>query len=722
MRTDVKRRGWTISAEGNDLADRFLESVFFTGNGRMGARGYPAYRPIRRPLDAGLFLAGFYDRISDSTELTDFVNLPTPIWYQIRLNGRIPAIPSHLSRALDLRTGLLTFRYRLSIADDWVDVQEQRFFSLAKPSFLFQRLEFQGRGQVELLAGIDHQSCNSPIPDDQVKENTQIIQMTRFCSGEATDAGFTARYKTNHTRLELAQTVSCRTEGFSSPAFVADTGDGVGVRCTSDASDAPIALEIAARLTSSRDVDPLLQLDVEPGWDFVSALAENQAAWEQKWADCDIVMEGDDDAQTALRYVIYQLAANCSPRDHTVSIGARGLTHTRYKGCYFWDTDLFLTPFYDLTDPQAARSLAGFRVGTLPQARAHAARMNGAGARYPWMVSYDGTEQCESWDIGCSEVHVTADVAYALGQYLDWTGDDSLFFQGGAQVLVETARFWVSRYSPAPEAGKVNLLFCKGPDEYCGITSNNLFTNAMVKHNLSLALTAAARLKKEAPEQYAALSLSKAECAAWEILRDAIQLPRDPITGHYRQDDTFHLLERVEPAELKSGDEASYHQVCFDRLQRYQVIKQADTLLLITRLPEQFTEEESWPPGRTLSPCVSMTPPSALPATPSLRPRMAWQRPLKPTGGRPSIWTWRRLWATRARKGSIWPVSVRLGIQLSLALPDCISRTAFQSCPLISPMALYPCSFTFIIVGSDMKFRLLKGLPKFLSPQINHNC
>ena len=153
MRTDVKRRGWTISAEGNDLADRFLESVFFTGNGRMGARGYPAYRPIRRPLDAGLFLAGFYDRISDSTELTDFVNLPTPIWYQIRLNGRIPAIPSHLSRALDLRTGLLTFRYRLSIADDWVDVQEQRFFSLAKPSFLFQRLEFQGRGQVELLAG-----------------------------------------------------------------------------------------------------------------------------------------------------------------------------------------------------------------------------------------------------------------------------------------------------------------------------------------------------------------------------------------------------------------------------------------------------------------------------------------------------------------------------------------------------------------------------------------
>lgn len=93
MSTDVKRRGWTISAEGNDLADRFLESVFFTGNGRMGAGVTPLTGRSAGRWTPGLFLAGFYDRISDSTELTDFVNLPTPIWYQIRLNGRIPAIP-----------------------------------------------------------------------------------------------------------------------------------------------------------------------------------------------------------------------------------------------------------------------------------------------------------------------------------------------------------------------------------------------------------------------------------------------------------------------------------------------------------------------------------------------------------------------------------------------------------------------------------------------------
>lgn len=168
--------------------------------------------------------------------------------------------------------------------------------------------------------------------------------------------------------------------------------------------------------------------------------------------------------------------------------------------------------------------------------------------------------------------------------------------------------------------------------------------------------------------------------------------------------------------------EASYHQVCFDRLQRYQVIKQADTLLLITRLPEQFTEEEKLAAWEDFEPlCIHDSTLSfashALFAAQNGLAEAAeayWRKAL--------YLDLEEVMGNTARKGSIWPVSVRLGIQLSLALPDCISRTAFQSCPLISPMALYPCSFTFIIVGSDMKFRLLKGLPKFLSPQINHNC
>ena len=305
----------------------------------------------------------------------------------------------------------------------------------------------------------------------------------------------------------------------------------------------------------------------------------------------DLQVEGDENAQTALRYLAYQLTASCSGEDDTVNIGARGLTHARYKGCYFWDTDLFMLPFFLYTQPASARSLAQYRVNCLPQAKAHARKMNGAGARYPWMASFDGSEQCESWDIGASEVHITADVAYALDQYLQATGDES-FAPGAREVFVETARFWRSRYTAEPGTGRENLLFCKGPDEYCGITSNNLFTGEMVRHNLDLALAAAETLRQEEPERYAALGLTEKETEGWRKLREAIPVPRDPATGRLWPDDTFHLLEPVDPAALKEGDEASYHKVCFDRLQRYQVIKQADTLLLMTRLPDRFTREE----------------------------------------------------------------------------------------------------------------------------------
>lgn len=593
MRNDILLHDWMISADGSSLEDHFLESVFFTGNGRMGARGYSALRLTPRPLDTGLFMAGFYDRISADNPLTDFVNLPTPIWMKLSLAGIAPTLHGPVHRELDLRSGLLSFHYILSFGKQTAEVHEQRFFSLARPGLLFQRFEIHGdRERISLSAGVDHSCRNSPIPDDQVQENSETIQMTRLRSFQWDHGVFSAAYATRFTGLHLEQALSFRSIGFCEPELLSAPATEAGLCFKGCPGSGLLVLEEAAWLTTSRDRDPLLSLGPDSDWSFDAALDENRAAWAEKWACCDVVIRGDDHTQTAVRYTIYQLIANCSPRDDTVSIGARGLTHARYKGCCFWDTDLFLAPFYQLVDPVAAKSLVGYRINHLPHAREHAQRMNSAGARYPWMASFDGTEQCESWDIGCSEVHVTADVAYSVGQYLEWIGDDDLFFLGGAALLVETARFWVSRYTLAPDGTGVNLLFCKGPDEYCGITSNNLYTNMMARHNLSLAVSAATRLHKEDPLQYSALGLSPEETAAWDELSAAIPLPKDPATGRYRQDDTFHLLEPVDPTTLKNGDEASYRTVCFDRVQRYRVIKQADVLLLMTRLPQCFTAEE----------------------------------------------------------------------------------------------------------------------------------
>lgn len=590
MRNDIQLNGWHISASGAP-GNPFLESVFFTGNGRMGIRGYSALRPTARPVDTGLFIAGFFDVYKAG--LTDFVNLPTPVWETVTLNGQT-AHPAEVVLDLDLSCGKLTISYSMSAGDAEISVVEERLFPLGNPTLLLQRSRFTcagGAGALRVESGVELSCRNQPVPDDQVKQNNEQLCYIQAKKPQFFDKGLAVDVVTRSTGLTACYETAFHATGFDTEGTFASE-DRAGLRFAAQVKAGGVfALEKLTAITTSRDHDPMLA-PLPLNWTFDELERENKELWAKKWDTAGITIEGDADAQTAIRYVIYQLIVNCSARDDTVSIGARGLTHTRYKGCYFWDTDLFMLPFYLYTDPQAARSLSRFRVNTLPQAKAHAQKMNGAGARYPWMVAFDGTEQCETWDIGCSEVHVTADVAYALGQYMEAAQDRELFLHGGAEILVETARFWVSRYTPEPGTGLVNLLFCKGPDEYCGITSNNLFTNMMVQHNLELALRAAQALARLDQEQYQRLGVTHVERESWARLAQSIKLPRDPASGRWRTDDTFHLLEPVDPRSLKEGDEASYHQVCFDRLQRYKVVKQADVLLLMTRLPERFSAAE----------------------------------------------------------------------------------------------------------------------------------
>lgn len=592
MRNDITLFEKSITAESSCFADDFYESTFFTGNGRMGARGYIPFEPSARPIQTGLFIAGVFDEIKSG--ITDFVNLPTPIWEQIKMDGKSPTLAAPIKRTLDFSCGVLSFEYVLAVGEKHLNVLHQRFFSMSQTSLLLQRTICipQTEMHVTIESGIHTACCNCPIPDDQVKENSETIQLTMEKGTHFYDNGFTSNFATHVTNISLEQQISFRPQGFGKGVSFHRAGDAVGMSFDVDAAkNQTLFIEKVAALFTSRDKDPLIT-PLSSGWSFDGLLEQEKVWWQNKWQLCGIEIQGDAQTQAALHYCIYQLIVNCSARDDTVNIGARGLTHTRYKGCYFWDTDLFMMPFYLLTDPSAAKNLMQFRINTLPQAKANAAKMNNAGARYPWMVSYDGTEQCESWDIGASEVHITADIVYAMNQYVTATLDEEFYKNGAAEVYIETARFWLSRYTPEPNTDKVNLLFCKGPDEYCGITSNNLFTNVMVQHNLKLATRAAEYLRQNNFGQYQKLGISEDEIQTWERLHHAIKLPQDPVTKHWRTDDTFHLLEPVDLSTIKPDAGASYHHVCFDRLQRYKVIKQADVLLLMSRLPEKFTAQE----------------------------------------------------------------------------------------------------------------------------------
>ena len=586
MRNDLILSGWSVECRGGAREDDFLESVFFTGCGRMGVRGYLPCLRGEKPVHTGLYIAGIFGEIKPG--ITDFVNLPTPFCEDYRIDGTA-AEASVDSRVLDMRRSLLRFDYTLTAAGKRASVRYLRFFPRDNPGICLQRTVVHAESAMELTvdSGMMLSCCNCPIPDDQTKENSETV------------------------RLALPRTVTAEPHGFCCALDIKGTGLTVEERCLfslpsadtvqssshvlsrfvfSLAAGESVTLDKLCYVTTSRDADKNIQPPGE-GWSFDALLARHEAAWDRAWEGSDFTLSEDGELQCALRYSIYQLMCSCSRGDPTVSIGARGITHGRYKGCYFWDTDFFMLPFYIAADPAAARNLCEYRVRALPAAKAHSAKMNTRGARYPWMAALDGSEQCETWDIGCSELHVTADVVYALDSYCRLCHDRDFYLSRAAAVYVETARFWESRCTLRPD-GTADLLFCKGPDEYCGVTNNNLFTVAMVQNNLTLARQAAEDLKALRPEIYSSLSLTEEESEGWLRLRDGLKWPRDPVTGHLTTDDSFHLLEPVDIRTLKEDDRASYHAVCFDRLQRYKAVKQADVLLLMTRLPELFTREE----------------------------------------------------------------------------------------------------------------------------------
>ena len=576
MRNDVIFSPWEIRHTGLRIADDFCESVFFSGNGRFGVRGYLPFENDLRPVQRGLFMAGIFGEIKPG--ITDFVNLPTPVFDKLYIDSKEQSLSSSVVRALDMKRGLFTAKYSVGGAQ----IEYSRFMPLCRPSLLVQRIIIDTPSPAKLISGIETASCNSPIPDDQTKSNSETAQLAPLVGTSYANDALTCRFRTVGTDIDITEQIAFSLSG--TPV----RENGYTALCF-DVSGKTV-LDKLTVISSSRDVDPRLE-EMPNEWSYDALLAEHAAAGERRWETCDVPMD-DSELQTALRYAMFQLTASCSRLDPSVSIGARGLSHARYKGCYFWDTDLFMLPFFLENDPAAARSLCEYRVHSLPAAKEHAKKMNNAGARYPWMASFDGSEQCETWDIGCSEVHITADVAYAIGKYCDASGDREFYLDRAAEVFVETARFWVSRYSFDREKKNADLLWCKGPDEYCGATINNLYTNVMAQHNLTLAVEAAKALKAERFEKYTGLGITDAELADWELLRSCIKWPRDPDTGRLTTDELFHRLESVDIAEVKKSAAASYHDVCFDRLQRYKLVKQADVLLLMTRLPELFTVEE----------------------------------------------------------------------------------------------------------------------------------
>jgi alpha,alpha-trehalose phosphorylase len=328
----------------------------------------------------------------------------------------------------------------------------------------------------------------------------------------------------------------------------------------------------------------------------VAALYTEQEAWlDDYWDHSDIVIEGDDAAQQAVRWNLFQLA-QASARTHEQGVAAKAVTGGGYDGHYFWDTEAYVVPYLSYTNPEAARKLLRFRWKMLDDARVRARELNQLGALYPWRT-INGEEASAYYAAGTAQYHINAAIAYAIESYESATDDQDFMAQEGAEILVETARLWedLGFYSNNGDR-TFHIHGVTGPDEYTTVVNDNLYTNVMARFNLRYATNMIRRLREESPEAYQALvrttGLEEIEVDRWERAADAMFLAYDEELGINPQDADFLDLEPWDFANTPSEKYPlllHFHPLV---IYRHQVLKQADVVLAMVLRGNAFKRDK----------------------------------------------------------------------------------------------------------------------------------
>jgi kojibiose phosphorylase len=358
---------------------------------------------------------------------------------------------------------------------------------------------------------------------------------------------------------------------------------------------------------SSRDSDDpdascdrTLKSAVKEGYDRLKSA--HDAAWARYWETTDILIEGDEVAQRAVRFCAYHVLIAVPTADERVSIGAKTLSGFGYKGHVFWGTELFMVPPITLTQPELARRLLMYRYHNLAGAHAKASEAGYEGAMFPWESTDTGEETTPRWAnnldasgsririwTGDSEQHISTDIAYAVLQFWRWTGDDDWFVQYGAEIVLDTAKFWGSRAEYNPEQDRYELRMQIGPDEYHENIDNSVFTNRMVVWHLRQAAQVWQWLEIHYPDAArklaSALDLSDERRARWDEIARKMWINMNDEYGVFEQFENF--FERLKPFNLTDYTPRTANMdwiLGHEKTQTSRVIKQADVVMLMALL------------------------------------------------------------------------------------------------------------------------------------------
>ncbi|MGE5427256.1 MAG: family 65 glycosyl hydrolase domain-containing protein [Methylococcaceae bacterium] len=619
MKNYINHDEWKIIEQDfHPEENRITESLLSIGNGRTGQRANFEEKYTGDSL-RGSYVAGVY--YPDKTRVgwwkngypeyfAKILNATNWIGIDIEVDGEEldlnHARMDSFYRHLDMRSGIL-FRHFVATLPSGkiVEVKASRFLSIADQEIGAIRYSVRAVNFSGTITATPYIDGNVVNEDSNYDENFWIGKSTRISGSSAL-----VRMETKKTAFQLSTGMDFRTylngESIDPLMETIEKEKYIGVKVSVKMNkEDELTIEKFAAIVSTLyyPVEKLEQATgkatgraVEAGFDKL--FKAQQKAWSKRWETSDIHIEGDVAAQQGIRFNIFQLNQTYLGDDERLNIGPKGFTGEKYGGVTYWDTEAYCLPFTLGTSPQmVSKNLLLYRYKHLPKAIENAAKLgfkDGA-ALYP-MVTINGEECHNEWEITFEEIHRNGAIAYAIYNYINYTGDVEYLAPYGFEVLLALSRFWSQRINWSEEKKKFVLLGVTGPNEYENNVNNNFHTSYMAVWTLKYTLEAIEYLKKEHPllfeELVKKLQFKELkETSRWKKIIKEMYFPYDFKRKIYLQQDGFLDKELIPVSELDPRERPINQKWSWDRILRSPYIKQADTLQSIYWFEDQFDRE-----------------------------------------------------------------------------------------------------------------------------------
>lgn len=592
------------------------ESIFSIGNGRMGQRANFEEDYSGESLQ-GSYIAGVY--YPDKTRVGWWKNgypeyfakvLNAANWIGIRvsLNGQLLDLAKlkvlDFYRELDMQKGTLTRRFKVEFPNgQQLEIESLRFCSMADDEcgairYHIKSINAKGILNIEPYVDFDVRNTDSNYDEKFWEEVRKLSEKQRgFCTAKTKKLDFHVcsgmAYELEHNGREASPEISVfEREKYISNSFDIDLNEG----------DDFTIYKYAANLSSENHPKDHLaahcynDLDKCLNKGFDQMLKEHIAVWDEKWKHSDIIIEGDEAAQQGIRFNIFHLNQTYTGEDDRLNIGPKGFTGEKYGGSTYWDTEAYCLHFYLCTAEKfVARQLLVYRFKHLQKAIENAEKLgfkNGA-ALYP-MVTMNGEECHNEWEITFEEIHRNGAIARAVYDYINYTGGEEYMADYGLEVLIGISRFWAQRVNWSEGRNKYVMLGVTGPNEYENNINNNWYTNKMAKWTLDYTHENVQKWKDH-PEVSAMLdriNFDMKELDKWADISEKLYFPYSDKYDVFLQQDGFLDKEQMMASELPDEERPINQHWSWDRILRSCFIKQADTLQGLYVFEDEYSKEE----------------------------------------------------------------------------------------------------------------------------------